>query len=227
MNNYELNNILKDVWHQVHGFYNDERINSERCLQAILYHLLSLALYEKNKNDIVIHVEPNLHTKAIEKFAHIENCIPDLLISNNKNNKEKSIIAIFEIKFTNQWNLSTNHLNRDIGKLIDYSEMKGTRIELDTFGPNRRFDEEEKKWQKFDKYSESYIDGRDKYKIAEDCLFCFAVISNKFDKAVQPEHLKGLIPDINFCHMYGALDINERASFFGIKNMPGMQKRKK
>lgn len=81
---------LRLVWKDVESAYFNERINSERALQAILYHSIT----NKLGNNTLILVEPSLAGYC-----------PDLVILNRS---EKTVSCILEIKCAPHWWHSEN-----------------------------------------------------------------------------------------------------------------------
>lgn len=93
MDEPELIDKLKKIWEKdIKEEYYNERINSERCLQAVLYHYFRECLGEK----CGIFVEPKFDYKS-EEIGGLKNKTPDLVIT-----FEENILAIIELKFVPQ-----------------------------------------------------------------------------------------------------------------------------
>ncbi|MEK7763466.1 MAG: hypothetical protein AAB433_17960 [Nitrospirota bacterium] len=117
--------ILQKAWETVENFYKNGHINSERCLQAVLYHALrTSSLPEKD----MILVEPKLG----------EN-IPDIVICD-----DDQVKCILELKCSPH--SAVQKVPADLDKLIHYASKKGPRISLHTFGPDRVFNMKTKTW---------------------------------------------------------------------------------
>lgn len=94
---------LKKVWDEVGKDYIDGLINSESCLQAVLYKVLREHL--KDAPDAKVFVEPVIkyYKNGSPQYK------PDLLIVHNK-----LIVAIIELKFAPNW---TPKIKADMDKL--------------------------------------------------------------------------------------------------------------
>jgi hypothetical protein len=179
--------ILRKAWEGVGPFYREERINSERCLQAVLYHLI---LSQNLTPEYKILVEPAFCQSKPDSSEFK----PDLVICRNS-----GIKAIIEIKCHPHWWMDKSSLI-DIDKLLYYSQAEKPVL-LDIFGPQNVFDPYHRPELKY---------GKQEFFIKLDTYYCFAVLTkhndwSNFDKiaAERPE-----VRNINFCYMAGIMDPN-------------------
>ncbi|MBU4185424.1 MAG: hypothetical protein KKI12_06540 [Proteobacteria bacterium] len=181
---------LRLVWQDVRLAYFDERINSERALQAMLYHSFTNRLDDKH----LILVEPSLAGYC-----------PDLVIVNRK---EKTVACILEIKCAPHWWHSENDVVYDLNKLNSYAQLTGTIIEFDVFGPKRVFDSKQGRW----------MDGRPQYSVTDSVLIGFVDIARKESVTASRDrmaHPVTMLP--NFVLLSGATDPDARTAEFTIQ----------
>lgn len=130
--NNELAEKLPAIWKKVKEDYEKELINSERCLQAILYMYLRKTL----SKDYKIYVEPDIgwHIKK-EAPDSYKKVIPDIVVCRINGNKRK-IKCIIEIKYAPHINeISLN----DANKLdIIYNKYKNEECKIFIYGPDKR-----------------------------------------------------------------------------------------
>lgn len=144
-------NYLEEVWKEVKSDYKNELINSERCLQAILYmNLRNIIGYNSQ-----IFIEPKINIGE-------EEVIPDIIICRNK-----IMTDVIEIKYAPHW----------FPKLTDLEKLKrisqsytGKECDLFLYGPNRTTDVKSEKWDE-----EHLV----KYSVTEQTRFIFAAVGQK------------------------------------------------
>jgi len=183
-------NDLLIIWRDVESAYNSERINSERALQAVLYH----AFTNRISADYLIFVEPGLAGYC-----------PDLVIANRA---MKEVTCILELKCAPHWWHSENDVAYDLNKLNTYSQLCGSTVELDVFGPQRVFDPKQGVW----------IGGRPQYTVLQNALFGFADIARKESVVVSRNRMSHLIAKLpNFILLSGATDPDARTANFSVQ----------
>ena len=181
---------LKLIWQDVETAFNDERINSERALQCVLYQSMRLRL----SNSIVILVEP-----------HFNNCRPDIVAVN----KESKIIeCIMELKCAPHWWHSAKSVATDFDKLLGFNDFLGKKVEFDMFGPKRIFDSKKNQW----------IGGRPQYLYDNDTLLVFADIVNKDSEVALRNTIKHEVSKLpNFVLLIGATDFESKKAYFSVQ----------
>jgi hypothetical protein len=182
---------LKSIWNDVEIAYCDERINSERALQAILY----LSVAKKLPDHFLILVEP-----------HLMDHRPDMVIINKQ---QKTVDCILELKCSPHWWHSTKSVSSDFEKLLLFhDELLNKEIEFDIFGPNRVFDTEKSEW----------VGGRPKYLINDQTLFSFVDIVRKDSEVADKEKIKHPVTRLkNFILLIGATDPENKTSIFSVQ----------
>jgi hypothetical protein len=184
--------ILREAWQTVEKFYRDEQINSERCLQAVLYHALRTSSLPKTDT---ILVEPGFD----------DNYVPDIVIRN-----DDKVKCILELKCTPHWWVP--ELRKDLDKLIHYSSKQGSKVILDIFGPDRVFNVKTKTWS----------GGRPDFLVTPETWYVFAVLTRYDDKAASLKGIIECRPDIRdlsrFCLLAGAMtpeasEVEDRCRF--------------
>jgi len=176
--------ILHEAWKTVEKFYWNKQINSEHCLQAVLYHAFRTSSLPETDT---ILVEPGFGDKYV----------PDIVIRDD--NKVKCII---EIKCSPHYKVPGSRLYKnDLEKLIDYSKKE--KVGLDMFGPGLVYNEEDKPWN-----------GREEFEITPDTWYVFAVLTPHDNSAASLEKIEKDVVGIrdlpHFCLLVGAM--NPKAS---------------
>lgn len=184
--------ILRSAWRTVERDYLDETINSERCLQAVLYRALRMSLPSTDR----ILVEPSLDA-----------CTPDIVVRDRTNVK-----CIIELKCTPHWWVPAHKLRQDLEKLLYYYSKQDSKVGFDVFGPERIFDVRAKVCSP----------ARPEFAITAHTWYAFAVLTRYDDKAGSLEHLLDCVPGLrnlpHFCLLAGAMnpdvpDTANRCSF--------------
>jgi hypothetical protein len=183
-------NDLRIIWQDVEAIYNYERINSERALQAVLYH----ALTNRLPDDYLILVEPSLAGYC-----------PDLVIANRV---MKVVACILELKCAPHWWHSESDVAYDLNKLNTYIQLRRSTVEFDVFGPQRVFDSKHGVW----------IGGRPQYTVPQDALFGFVDIARKESVVVSRNRMSHPVAKLsNFVLLSGAIDPNAKTAIFSLQ----------
>jgi len=181
---------LSIAWQDVEAAYNAERINSERALQAVLYHSLTNRLPEK----YLILVEPGLAGYC-----------PDLVIVNRK---EKTVACILELKCSPHWWHTEYDVGYDLNKLNTYAQRSGSTVELDVFGPQRIFDPKQGLW----------LGGRPEYSVADSTIVGFVDIARKESIVLSRNRMLHPVAKLpNFVLLSGATDPDARTAVFSVQ----------
>jgi hypothetical protein len=161
-----MRNILEDAWKIVGIFFKEHKINSERALQAVLYH----ALQNRISEELRIFVEPQIVKYRLNGSKEpIDNAfVPDIVITNSD-----SVKCIMEIKFSPHNDFNKGLIEKDFRKFEQYQNKFDRKFYLDEFGERRVFDKKNKKW------NPETIELR--YDINEETVYCFAVLGLKDD----------------------------------------------
>lgn len=202
---------LQSVWKEIEKSYNDECINSERALQAMLYHYLT----ERLSYDHLIFVEPTWHPK----LQGLDGKVPDLLIVRRES---ESIDCIMEIKCVPHWIQSKTDVDGDFDKLKLCTQLVDSYVEVDVFGPNIRFNKKSNVWERFDNKQNIWVNGRRKYAVTQLTLFCFADIAKKESLALDKDNLiraqeYAVASHPNFVLLAGATDPDVRRAEFKVQ----------
>jgi len=185
-------NDLKSVWNKVERFFNEERINSERALQAIMYlHLAQLLSPEH-----VIFVESGFPSNP-----SLSNYVPDLIVVNRI---AKTIECVIEIKCMPHWWLTSKKIEHDMNKLATIAALhKEEDIKLDVFGPKRVLQKDG-----------SWKPERPQYKLKINTIFALAVIARSESESVDRSKLThSFSKDKRFLLMSAAIDPGQTAKF--------------
>jgi hypothetical protein len=172
--NMTLISALEEAWMvDVQDAFNNDKINSEHSLQALLYAGLSRSLAVLPGNHLIF-VEPKFDKKKYSdpnfpnEFAKIINYCPDLLIVNRVT---MTIECIIELKCKPHLPnyLLFKDVEKDLIKLSDFSSQKltGKSLEFDVFGPDRPFNVKKNKW----------LTGRPEYMFHSNTIACFGSIA--------------------------------------------------
>lgn len=159
---------LSESWRQIESMYTEERLNSERCLQAALYASMSRVFGSTAR----IFVEPSWDGEGM---------VPDLVICCGN-----EIRCVVEIKFTPHFWIPSARISSDLEKLQIYASYREKEVRLDYCGPRSRFDLKERKWQQ----------PIQRFRLTTDALFVFAVISRREDRATTLDGIKKISPGI-------------------------------
>ena len=174
-----MEEVLENSWKLVQEYYENHWLNSERSLQAILFHAI---IRSEIPSDWRIFVEPMLG----------DGLVPDLVVLS-----PTSVKAIIEIKCMPHWWLERSKLNKDLEKLVYYSKQQ--HFEKDFFGPERVFDAHNKKW----------IDGKPLLSIDKDPVFAMVAITRDDSISADIKKIRDSYPDIskinNFVLMTGSV----------------------
>ena len=170
------------VWQQVERAYMDERINSERALQAIMYNALTAAL----PSDYLVLVEAGFPSnQELSKY------ISDLMVLNRRT---KTVEGFFELKCAPHCWLTKNNVRRDLDKLQAYSGTVGSAMEIDVFGPKRIFD------------NGVWIGGRPRYLVANDAIVAFVLLARRNDMLHREKLSHAIIAQQNFMLFSGCTE---------------------
>lgn len=188
-------NDLLTVWQHVERAFHEERINSERALQAILY----LALTRVLSPDYLLLVEPSFPSaKALEGF------IPDLVILNRV---ARTVDCFLELKCAPHWWYYERDVEHDLSKLQAYSSLTGSLIEIDVFGPERILDSKG-----------AWIGGRPQYLVTPDTLVGLVVVARSESSVVfrtKLSHPIGSRP--NFVLFSGSISPENKTANFTVQ----------
>lgn len=181
---------LSQAWQDVETAYNDERINSERALQAILYQSLTAIL----PTDYLILVEPTLAGYC-----------PDMVIANRRAMK---IECVLELKCSPHWWHSENDVRYDLNKLFTYAQLVDSEVEFDIFGPQRVFDPNKSCW----------VAGRPRYAVHDDLLVGFVDIARKESAVVCRSKMTHPLAKLSsFVLLSGATDPEFQSATFSVQ----------
>ena len=186
---------LGKIWSEVEKYYLDERINSERALQAILYKSIEATL----PSNYLTLVEPNWFGTEYK---------PDLVIIDRDKSR---LVAVCEIKCSPHWRSSANsqEIKRDLDKLLKFSNWEKLKpIEYDIFGPDRIFNSKNQVWE----------NGRRTFIIDDESIFIFFNIARKDSSTLNKSCITHpIIENNNFILASGATDVAQKTAEFRIE----------
>lgn len=149
--------MMKNAFECTVALYEEQLINSERSLQAAMWHELREQFKEQNKLTYKIFIEPRLQLPGLKKVKD-SICIPDLVICNRDR-----VIGVIELKF------KPRGLPGGKGDLKKFGQLAGRK---DLVVANNRWEGDRLSVRK--------------YKIEETALFVWAAIgkvtSSGFDE---------------------------------------------
>ena len=174
---------LNAVWRQVERAFMDERINSERALQAVVYCALTSTL----SSECLVLVEPGFPSNQ-----EIAGYVPDLLALNRV---KRLVDCFFEIKCAPHFWFTEGDIKRDLDKLQAYSSLVGSTIEVDVLGPNRVLDA-----------NGAWIGGRPQYRMAQSTLVAFVVLARKNKMVSRKELSHPIASQANFVFLSGCTE---------------------
>ncbi len=178
--------ILRDAWETVENFYKDGHINSERCLQAVLYHALRTSSLPETDT---ILVEPRFDDNSVPGI--VVN-VPDIVIRD-----DDKVKCILELKCSPHWTVPG--VRKDLDKLIHYKSKQGSKVSLHHFGPDRVFNVKTKTWS----------GGKTDFLVTPETWYVFAVLARHDDKAASWDEIIKCHSDIRdlsrFCLLAGAM----------------------
>ena len=190
-------NDLKSIWKGgVKRFFNEERINSERALQAIMYLHLSQLLSPEH----AVFVEPGFPSNP-----GLSNYVPDLIVVNRA---ARTVECVIEIKCMPHWWLTSKKIEHDMNKLAAIAALGERFIKLDVFGPNRIL-----------RKDGSWKDGRPKYQLKIDTIFVLAAIARIESECELVDRNKfkhSFANDPRFLLMSAAVDPEHRTAQFTV-----------
>lgn len=134
-----IENALENAWKEVKEAYDNEKINSERALQAVIYKSLTWNLDSKQ---FTVLIEPTW-AEPISTPDRSSGLVPDMVIVNKRKGCEE-VLCVLELKCAPHWWIDRPNTLRDLQKLNQYRTT--TTVRLDIFGPERKFDPNKKKW---------------------------------------------------------------------------------
>jgi hypothetical protein len=159
---------VKRVWQlAMNEFYATERVNSERCLQAVLYHLFTTSGLGP---DETVLVEPASDLPGV----------PDLVIRD-----DTQIKCIIEIKCTPHEPKSPATIKKDLRNLVSYSRQAGRRVRLDIFGPRYHW-----------KRGRGWTPPMPSFLLSERACYVFAILARHDDPASNINRLREWLPEL-------------------------------
>ena len=117
-----------DAWAGcIYEDYNNQRINSERSLQASLWSHLNKLLHKNNRQ---LFIEPSMKIKIDGKVKKV---VPDIVVCNTR-----EIISVIEIKYLPRGKANykndvrkLSHISKNIGKKICIANDRFRGVEMD------------------------------------------------------------------------------------------------
>lgn len=194
----DIDRLVRNVWtEKISTDYVNGLINSERALQACLYHHLRASL-EKSRTygDLELFVEQKLDGPR-GQLGKLRGKTPDLIIC-----RGKEIVAFFELKFVPE---GRPVFEGDFKKFDQYHERKGNKVFLH-IDPDTGYWVEEKT-----------------YSIASEPLIYYAAIARSDSGAFKPKSMRERFQELDFVTVL-AIKIDadeERKLVFSVAGLLG------
>ena len=175
-----MQRTLEKAWNEVGAFFKEHKINSERALQAVLYH----TLINRLDNGYRVLIEPEIKLGTGKSN-------PDIVIIDST-----SVKCIMEIKCSPHNVFGNKRIAKDLKKLDMYKNMEDNTFYLDEYGEKRVFNRNNKTWNPETKAQ--------KYDINNSTVYCFAVLGLNDDVKLI-EAINKVYNNDNMCILLGLI----------------------